>query len=247
MSTIVTRAGKGSPLTNNEVDANFVNLNTDKLESSTAASTYQTLSGMSSYLTSSTAASTYQTLSGMSSYLTSATAASTYQTLSGMSSYLTSATAASTYLTKASPSYTGTLTGSTGVVNLGSGQLYKAANGKVGLGTASPAVTLSISATDAVLVPVGTTAQRPTGATGYLRYNTTTGGFEGYSALGWGAIGGGGGATGGGTDDVFYENSQTVTTSYTIPAGKNAMSAGPITINAGVTVTVPAGSVWVVV
>lgn len=32
MSTIVTRAGKGSPLTNNEVDANFVNLNTDKVQ-----------------------------------------------------------------------------------------------------------------------------------------------------------------------------------------------------------------------
>jgi len=30
MSTIVTRAGKGSPLTHNEVDANFTNLNTDK-------------------------------------------------------------------------------------------------------------------------------------------------------------------------------------------------------------------------
>lgn len=39
MSTIVTRAGKGSPLTHNEVDANFTNLNTDKLQSgSTAAS-----------------------------------------------------------------------------------------------------------------------------------------------------------------------------------------------------------------
>ena len=32
MSTIVTRAGKGSPLTNNEIDSNFTNLNTDKLE-----------------------------------------------------------------------------------------------------------------------------------------------------------------------------------------------------------------------
>jgi hypothetical protein len=32
MSIIVTRAGKGSPLTNNEVDANFVNLNTDKIQ-----------------------------------------------------------------------------------------------------------------------------------------------------------------------------------------------------------------------
>jgi hypothetical protein len=32
MSTIVTRSGKGSPLTNTEIDANFNNLNTDKLE-----------------------------------------------------------------------------------------------------------------------------------------------------------------------------------------------------------------------
>ena len=47
----------------------------------TAASTYQTLSGMSSYLTTAVAASTYQTTSGMSSYLTTATAASTYQTI----------------------------------------------------------------------------------------------------------------------------------------------------------------------
>ena len=47
----------------------------------TAASTYQTLSGMSSYLTTAVAASTYQTTSGMSSYLTTATAASTYQSI----------------------------------------------------------------------------------------------------------------------------------------------------------------------
>lgn len=39
MATIVTRAGKGSPLTNNEVDANFTNLNSDKVETS-AISTF---------------------------------------------------------------------------------------------------------------------------------------------------------------------------------------------------------------
>lgn len=44
MSTITTRSGKGSPLTNNEVDANFTNLNTDKLESADLAD-YATLSG----------------------------------------------------------------------------------------------------------------------------------------------------------------------------------------------------------
>jgi hypothetical protein len=56
-----------------------------------------------------------------------------------------------------------------------------------------------------------------------------------------------GGATGGGSDRVFYENGQTVTTNYTITNGTNAMSAGPITINSGVTVTVGTGEVWTVV
>ena len=62
----------------------------------------------------------------------------------------------------------------------------------------------------------------------------------------WVTGGGGGGATGGGTDKVFYENDQVVTTDYTLTAGKNASSAGPITINAGVTVTVPSGAAWVI-
>ena len=53
--------------------------------------------------------------------------------------------------------------------------------------------------------------------------------------------------TGGGTDKVFYLNQPTITTSYTIEAGKNAMSAGPITIDSGVTVTVPDNSTWTIV
>jgi hypothetical protein len=55
------------------------------------------------------------------------------------------------------------------------------------------------------------------------------------------------GATGGGTDRVFYENDQTVNTNYTISTSKNAMSAGPITVASGVTVTVPNGSTWTIV
>jgi len=55
------------------------------------------------------------------------------------------------------------------------------------------------------------------------------------------------GATGGGTDKVFWENDQTVTTSYTITAGKNAGTFGPISVNSGVTVTVPSGSTWSIV
>ena len=57
----------------------------------------------------------------------------------------------------------------------------------------------------------------------------------------------GGGAAGGGSDEIFYENGQNVTTNYTITNGKNAMSAGPITIDSGVTVTVGAGETWTVI
>ena len=59
--------------------------------------------------------------------------------------------------------------------------------------------------------------------------------------------GGGGGAVGAGTDKVFYENDITVAASYSISNGKNAMSAGPITLAANVVVTIPNGSVWSVV
>ena len=59
--------------------------------------------------------------------------------------------------------------------------------------------------------------------------------------------GGGGGAVGTGTDKVFYENDISVAQNYTISSGKNAMSAGPITLASNVTVTIPSGSVWTVV
>jgi hypothetical protein len=70
-----------------------------------------------------------------------------------------------------------------------------------------------------------------------------TGGSYTYGA--WSSIGGG--ASGGGTNQVFVLNDQTVTVSYTIPTGKNASSAGPITIATGVVVTVPTNSTWVIV
>jgi hypothetical protein len=46
---------------------------------------------------------------------------------------------------------------------------------------------------------------------------------------------------------AITENSNTVSSSYTISTNKNAISAGPVTINTGVTVTVPTGSRWVIV
>lgn len=102
----------------------------------------------------------------------------------------------------------------------------------------------SFTSTGAIKIPVGTTAQQPTGANGKIRFNSTTNKYEGYAGSSWSSLGGG--ATGGGADEIFVENGQVVTTTYAIPASKNAMSTGPITINSGVTVTVPSGSRWVV-
>ena len=62
--------------------------------------------------------------------------------------------------------------------------------------------------------------------------------------LEWGTAGG---ASGGGTDQIFYENGTTVTQDYTITNNFNAMSAGPITINNGVTVTIGDGETWTIV
>jgi hypothetical protein len=102
-----------------------------------------------------------------------------------------------------------------------------------------------LNTTAAIQIPVGSTAQRPTPATGKIRYNSDLAQFEGYGGSAWGALGGG--ATGGAGNSAFYENDSTITQNYTITTNKNAMSAGPITINSGVTVTVPSGSVWTIV
>ncbi len=96
--------------------------------------------------------------------------------------------------------------------------------------------------TGSAVVPVGTTAQRDASpANGYFRYNSSLNSFEGYVDGAWGGVGG---AQAGG---VIYENNQTVTANYTISSNKNGFSVGPITINSGVTVTVPSGSVWVII
>lgn len=74
-------------------------------------------------------------------------------------------------------------------------------------------------------------------------------GTPSYLNIYWGTVGGGGasgGSSGGVINDVFYENSQIVSVNYTITSGKSAMSTGPITVNSGITVTVPSGSRWVV-
>jgi len=104
---------------------------------------------------------------------------------------------------------------------------------------------VTMLSTGFVLVPKGTTAQRPVSpVVGEMRYNTDYSTFEGYSNGVWGSIGGG--ATGGGGDQVFVENGVTVTSNYTLSTNKNAESVGPITISATKTVTIPSGQRWVI-
>ena len=98
--------------------------------------------------------------------------------------------------------------------------------------------------TDAVGLPTGTSAERPSSPqAGQIRYNNENQQFEGYSTA-WGGFGGASGSSG---NAVFYENDTNVTASYSITSGKNAMSAGPITLASGAVVTIPNGSVWSVV
>jgi hypothetical protein len=106
---------------------------------------------------------------------------------------------------------------------------------------------IPVQRTDAsVIVPSITTGERDAvPAAGYFHFNNTLNQFEGYNGSEWGAVGGG--ATGGAGNYAFYENDQTVTVDYTLTAGKNAMTAGPITIASGVTVTIPSGATWSIV
>ena len=116
----------------------------------------------------------------------------------------------------------------------------------LGLGTAATTAATAYvgktAATGSASIPVGTTAQRDgSPAEGMFRYNSTTDEFEGYADSAWGSIGGGASAGG-----AIYENVNSIAANFTFASNSNGMSVGPITINSGVTVTVPSGQNWVV-
>jgi hypothetical protein len=78
----------------------------------------------------------------------------------------------------------------------------------------------------ATRLPIGTTNQILTVVGGIPSWQTNTGGPQ--------------------ANGVIYENNLVISSNYTLTAGKSGMSVGPITINSGVSVTVPAGQRWVV-
>jgi len=66
-----------------------------------------------------------------------------------------------------------------------------AATDRVGINTLDPVSALEIDGTDALRIPAGTDAERPTTTRqGQIRYNTDSEGFEGYSGTAWGTLGG---------------------------------------------------------
>ena len=85
------------------------------------------------------------------------------------------------------------------------------------IGTGAPSYSLHVNSTDAILVPVGTTAQRPTAAEGLFRYNSDDDKFEGYTASGWGAIAGSGGSSGSSSNFLVQElTGDGTTTAFTL-------------------------------
>jgi hypothetical protein len=172
-------------------------------------------------------------------------AAVTNETGSGALVFATSPTLVTPAL--GTPS-SGTLTNATGLpIVAGTTGTLTVARGGTNATTAEAAlVSLGVqtSATGSEIISVGTTAQRDgTPQAGFFRFNTTNVQFEGYTGTAWSGVGG---ASGGGGNPIVYENDSVVTASYTITTGKNASSTGPLTINSGITVTVPTGSRWVV-
>lgn len=228
MSIIVTRdtggTAKGSALTNLEMDNNLINLNTDKIQS---GNTVPALTITSATINGGTITGT--ALNGT----LGATSPSTAVVTSITSSSLTSGRVTYT-------STGGLLIDSPGFTY--DGTLLSVPNITTTVATVSGVV--GTAATGALTAPTGTTAQRPSPASGMLRLNTTTQAFEGYNGMAWGSIGGG--ATGASGDTVFNENSLVVTASYTLTTGKSAMSVGPVTVAAGAAVTIPSGSRWLI-
>ena len=263
--SIVLRAVKGVPLTNDEVDTNFTNLKVG-IEEYTASDVLikiKTVDGAGSGLDS-------DLLDGLNAVSVDLVGNSIVSRTAGAFSagVITATSFIGPVTGNITGNVTGNVTGSAGTVAYGgltgtptiwnqsttgtaAGLSATLAIGSGGTGSTTAAaakIALNVvtSATGSLVSPSGTTGQRD-GApnAGYIRYNTSTGTFEGYGSA-WGSIGGGGGARGGSTDDVFYENSKIITTSYTVTSDKNAMSAGPITINSGAVITVPSGSRWIV-
>lgn len=133
--------------------------------------------------------------------------------------------------------------------------LSKISGNQISTSTEAIITTLSFLNTNSVFrLPAGTTAQRPTGVSvGSMRFNTSEDAAEIYKAddgtgsAGWASVSGGGPSLG--DKSIVRTNATTISENLTVgpTAGAefaNGMSAGPITIASGFTVTVESGGAW---
>ena len=136
--------------------------------------------------------------------------------------------------------------------------LTKISGNQISQSTSAIITTLSFFSTNSVFrLPAGTTGNRPTGiSVGTMRFNTSLDSADIYKAddgtgsAGWSPVAGGGPSLG--TDSIIRTNPTTISENITVgpTAGNefaNGMSAGPITIGNGYTVTVESGGSWSVV
>jgi hypothetical protein len=258
MATIITRSGKGSALTHAEMDANLNNLNADKVEAADVSSAISSAITALNLGTLSTQNANSVNIDGGSIDGTTigdtTQAAAIFTTVTATTSISSSGSLqvnGDSTIGDNQSTDTHAINGATSLAANSTDPALTVTQNGAGIGLAVTGtitentlpVAVKTSNTGSVKLPVGTSAQRDgTPAAGYIRFNDDLDQFEGYNGTAWASVGGG--ATGGGADRVFMENDQTVTTNYTITTNRNAVTAGPITINSGVTVTVPAGSTW---
>jgi hypothetical protein len=223
----VTR--KNLPLTNSEIDNNFVALNNGKLETTNnlsdlgSASTARTNLGLG---TIATQASNSVTITGGS------IAGITDLAIADGGTGASDAAAARTNLGLAIgtnvQAFNNQLTALAGLSTTG----IVTRNATNSLVTRSIAAGTGISVSNADAVSGNPTVTN----TGVTSFNGSTGAVT-FTA----------GASGGGTDSVFYLNDVVITQSYTVPINRNAMTAGPISISDGVSISIPDGSSWTIV
>jgi hypothetical protein len=109
----------------------------------------------------------------------------------------------------------------------------------------------SANGTGALIVPSGTTAQRPGSTTaGYIRFNTTLNTLESANGTAWANVGSGSASSGSNafadSNSVILINNTVITSNTTIGGGKGAMSVGPVTQANGVTLTLQANSRYII-
>jgi hypothetical protein len=159
-----------------------------------------------------------------STYLSQSSAASTYSTITatqnGTATILGTVAGTNTITANATPAITGYV----------AGQTFRFTSAGANTG----AVTININGQGAkAITKSGSTAlgsgDIPSGAVVQITYDGTQ--FQLVSGAGGGAVAGG----------VMYENSTTLTSNYTLTAGKNASTVGPLTVATGITLTVPSG------